>query len=85
MTEPRRVVVEEMRNAAGPRPGFLAAFGRWFRRDFILRRLSLLVSAGCLITVFCYMLIHVIMLAPLLLLAVLAFFYGVSGRRAGAP
>lgn len=86
MSKPRRVVVVDVRNADEPRArrGSIA-FWRWLRRDFILRRLSLLASAAGLVFVFAYLLLHVIMLAPLLLLSVLTFLYGVSGRRTGGP
>ena len=91
MNKPRRVVVVDVRDADESRAADLRAsrgliaFWRWLRRDFILRRLSLLASAAGLVFVFAYLLLHVIMLAPLLLLSILAFLYGVSGRRTGAP
>jgi len=91
MNEPRRVAAVEMQDADQPGPGLFTAAGlfaaswRWLRRDFILRRLSLMASALCLVFVFGYLLLHVITLVPLLLLAVLAFLYGVSGRRPDGP
>ena len=67
----------ELRSRRG---GFLRAFWAWFRRDFVLRRLALLVSALCMLFTVGYILVHMILLAPVLLLAGLCFLYGVSGR-----
>ncbi|MBN2490432.1 MAG: hypothetical protein JXQ29_06245 [Planctomycetes bacterium] len=77
------VVLPEGRNA--PRLGFLRAFWIWFRRDFVLRRLALVVSGLCVLFILGYLLLHVILLAPALLLAVICFLYGMSGSRRAEP
>jgi hypothetical protein len=86
MREPwRRIFVVYPEGRDPPRLGFFRAFWIWFRRDFVLRRISLLVSGLCVLFILGYLLVHVILLAPVLLLAVLCFMYGVSGARRRTP
>ena len=78
MRSNRRVTVIECRNG---RPGLFKALLEWFRRDFILRRISLVVSGLCALFIFGYVLFHTLLMAPVFLLAVLCFWYGASGGR----
>ena len=78
MRSSRRGTVIERRN---DRPNLFGALLAWFRRDFVLRRLSLVVGGLCVLFIFGYVLFHTLLMAPVFLLAVLCFWYGASGRR----
>jgi len=81
----RTVKVIDVQDADRVRPSALHAFWRWFRRDFVLRRVALLSGVALGLFVFGYIVVHVILLAPVILLAVLLIAYGISGRLRVRP
>jgi len=83
MSDSRRktVKVVEVRDPESSPPGALHGFLRWFRQDFVLRRVSLLAGGALGLFIVGYIVVHMLMLAPVVLLAALLVGYGISGRR----